>query len=250
MASVPLSFAPPTEEGIVALRIYESDNADTGFTQIDRVLVGTYPDYITHYTTQLASRADDWFAIAWENVDGVVSPLSAPIKGGTTTLIGEIVDRVLLRAPDADENIVLQEAEATVAFVYKVDDPYSIDYTTVNKLWLTELTNLSLVATRYMTVVMTAAEGQDYTAGLVSQSSTRADVSTVLKGLESLESRALKRLGIGGSLIASIMPEDDVFEFTKLKTTFDSSRILSARAVITEHIIAQDLDSGTIISSR
>lgn len=250
MASVPLSFVPPTEEGIVALRIFESDNPDTGFTQIDRVLAGTYPDYITRYTTPHATRVDDWFAIAWENAEGVISPLSGSIKGGTTTLVGELVDRVMLRIPNEDENIVLQEAEATVSFVYKVDDPYTVDYNTVNRLWLTELTNLTLVASQYVSVITKSSAGEEYTAGMVSQGTPSGVIGNVLEGLEKLEKRALKRLGIGGSLIATIVHQHDHFTFAAVKTSFDSSRVLSARAVITEHMILRDLDSGIVISDR
>lgn len=250
MAVVPLTFIPPTEHDIVALHIYESNNSTDGFVEIERTASGTYPDYINNYTTTLANFADDWFAIAWENAEGAISPLSAPIQGGTTTLIGEIVNRVLLRVPDEDENIIVQEAEATVSFIYKVDDPYSIDINSVSKLWLTELVNLTLVASQYISVITQASAGQEYTAGMVSQGSTKGDADAILTALERLEKRSLKRLGIGGSLIASIAKDACVYNFTKLKTTFDSSRVLSARAVITESMIVRDLDSGITISER
>lgn len=251
MASVPLSFAPPTEPDIANLHIFESDNALTGFVEIDIVTAGIFPDYITRYTTHLASRADNWFAIAWENTEQVLSPLSAPIKGGTTTLIGELVDRVLLRSPDQDENVVLQEAEATISFVYKVPDPYTIDISTVNRLWLTELTNLTLVAAQYVYVANLASSGVEYTVGMVSQGVVKGDAGAVLDALERLERRALRRLGIGGSLIGKIQERYDTgFAITAVKTTFDTSRLLSTRAIITEEIAVVDQASGHVITDR
>lgn len=251
MVSVPLSFAPPTEPDIANLHIFESDNADSGFIEIDVISVGVFPDYITRYTTPNANRVDDWFAITWENIDGVQSPLSAPIKGGTTTLIGELVDRVLLRSPDQDENVVLQEAEATVSFIYKVDDPYSIDINDVDRLWLTELTNLTLVAAQYVYVTNLASSGSEYTVGMVSEGVVKGDAGSVLDALERLEKRAMRRLGIGGSLIGTIQKRLDCeFSITGVKTSFDSSRLLSTRAIITENVLVVDQASGVVISDR
>src|SRR5437588_11315146 len=132
MASIPLTFIPPTEPDITTLHIWESDAPDGDFYEIDSTPVGTYPDYIDRYVTTRANSVLDWFAIQWEDSEGALSALSAPIKGGTTTLIGEIIERVKLRAPNLNETIIVQEAEATVSYVFRVDDPYTVDLIDVN----------------------------------------------------------------------------------------------------------------------
>lgn len=245
--SVPLSFVPPPDPDIVRLHVFESNNPVSGFTEIDSVLTGTYPNYITRYVTALANSVDDWFAIQWEDASGARSALSAPIKGGTTTLIGELIERVMLRSSTLDENVVLQEAEAVVSFIYKVDDPYSVNIASVNSLWLTELTTLVLAASLYVTTTIQGATTQDYTAGLISERNS-IDTRSVQENLERLERRALRRLGIGGSLIASIADSKYLVSVTGVKTSFDSSRLLSARATLTDQFVIRDVVTGELIS--
>lgn len=247
MAALPLTFVPPEEPGIAQLHIYESPTADGVFTEIETVPAGDYPDYIDHYTTQNVVNINDWFAIAWSTVDGVISPLSSPIKGGTSTLMGELVERVLLRSPTLDERIVLQEAEATVSFVYRNPDPYSIDVTTVDPLWLTSLAELTEIATLWAATVNRGATAQDYSAGLISERNT-IDTRTALDNLQRWEKRILRRLGIGGSLIASIQDSPYILGITGIKTTFDSSRILSTRKTLTDEVVVRDLATGDLIS--
>jgi hypothetical protein len=245
---MPLVVIPPTEPGIVTLHIFESPTgADGSFVEIDQLDAGTYPDYNTEYVTQKAISDTDWFAIAWSTSSGIISPLSEPIKGGTSTLVGDIVERVLLRSPDLDENIVLQEAEATVSYIYKVDDPYSVDETTVNPLWMTSLAELALIAALYVTTVNLGATAQDYSAGLISERQS-VDTRTTLDNLTRMEKRLLRRLGIGGSLIASICDSPYIIPITGVKTVFDSSRVLSTRATLTDEVVVRDLATGDLIS--
>jgi hypothetical protein len=161
--------------------------------------------------------------------------LSAPIKGDTTTLVGELVKRVMLRDASLDENLVLQEAEATVSWIYRVDDPYSIDINTVSPLWLNELANLSLVSVMYLNLTQSSYY-QSYTAGLISETSA-VNTQNATKSIENMEKRALRRLGIGGSILAAIDMRPAVISITGVKTAFDSSRILEARAIITEELV-------------
>lgn len=251
MVSVPLKFLPPIEDDIVTLHIFESpDNSPNSYVEIDNTPAGTYPEYITEYTTAAASSATDWFAIQWENSGGVRSPLSEGIKGGTTTLVGEIVERVMLRNPDLNENIVAEEAESTISWIYGVDDPYSIDISTVSKLWLTELANLALVASMYVnTVVESNAAASSYTAGMISESSSTSQASQthIFDFIDKVEKRALKRLGIGGSLIASIDTSQFLTSITGVRTGFDSSRLLAVNSIITEEITERDLSTGLLV---
>lgn len=251
MAIVPLKFIPPIEDNIVTLHIFESpDNTENSYVEIDNTPAGVYPDYIREYTTTKATSASDWFAIQWEDSAGARSPLSAGVKGGVNTLVGEIVDRVLLRNADLNENIVAEEAEAVIAWVYKVDDPYSVDLTTVNKLWLTELANLALVASMYVnTVVQSSASSTSYTAGMISESSSvnQTAQNRIYDFIDRVEKRALKRLGIGGSLIASIDTSKYITPITSIRTTFDSSRLLATSAIITNEVTERDLATGQLI---
>src|SRR5215831_20111161 len=130
--SVSLEFIPPDEPDLKALHVYESPTSTGTFNSIDSTAsIGAYPNWITRYTTALATAITDWFAIAWENTAGVVGELSAPLQGGSTTLVSELVNRVLLRDPTLNHIIVGQEAETAIAEYYNVSNPYSIDMSTV-----------------------------------------------------------------------------------------------------------------------
>ena len=89
---VPLDFIPPQEDNIVKLHIYESSAQGGPFSEIELVTeVGTWPNYIDHYTTANATALDDWFAIQWEDDKGAKSVLSSPVKGGTDYLVREVM---------------------------------------------------------------------------------------------------------------------------------------------------------------
>lgn len=248
MAQVQLNFTPPIEEGIVALLVFESVDPDAGYSLVDtHTSVGTYPGYINSYTTQNAVNVNDWFAIAWQDAQGNITPISEPVRGNTTTLVGEIMDRVLLRSPDLDENIVYQETLAVISYVYGTDDPFSIDVATVSELWKVELANLALVSTLYVVQVEHGTSAQSYTAGIISESSNSgSSIKDVLDNLERLEKRSLKKLGIGGSLVATYNTLASCLTLTGVKENIDSSRVLSARAIITESFIAHDLETGQV----
>jgi hypothetical protein len=171
MPSAPLSFTPPLDEGIVALRIHEAPTADGPFVQIERTLqVGTYPDYISHYTTDQAVSATDWFAIQWEDYKGALSSLSVPVKGGTETLVHEITERVLLRDGTVNENVAAQEAEAVIESYFQAD-PYSVDPSTVSYTILSGLVMLTL-ARSYLMGLYASGSGKKFTAGLISLDTT------------------------------------------------------------------------------
>jgi hypothetical protein len=199
---VRLDFVPPSQTGIVALIIEEASAKDGPFTQIERTTaVGLYPNYITYYTTTVALDAQDWFRIRWEDQDGIFSAYSEPLKGGTKTLVQEIVDRVLLREPALDERIVTQEAQAVVAEVMGTDDPNSILVEEATPVQLRGMTNLTLarsLVASYFT--MTAGSSSKWVAGLVSlQSGTSsADFD---KAIEALVKSANNDLGMGYSVI-------------------------------------------------
>jgi hypothetical protein len=185
MASVTLDFLPPIEEDIVALRIYEASAPDQPFNEIERTTaVGTFPSYIDTYTSTLAASATDWFSIAWENAGGVISPLSAPVQGGTSSLVGMITDRVMLRDPALNENVVEQEAEWAVAD-YFMADPFSIDPTTVAPKVMRGLVTLTMVRS-YLSQLISSTQANKWTAGLVSMDTSTGSQTSSDKNIDRL----------------------------------------------------------------
>lgn len=163
MASVSLRFVPPDIEDLVSLHILESSSPSGPFTDIQTVTtIGTYPAYIDHYTTTLATSALDWFAIQWEDAGGVLTEVSAAIQGGTESLVWRIVSRARQRDPGINESVVAQEAEAAIETYFGVD-PYTIDPDTVSYRVLSGLTYLSLA--RALAVSITTASAAAAAAG-------------------------------------------------------------------------------------
>ena len=171
MPKVKLNFVPPIDNDVFALRIYESSGPDGVFTEIERTeSIGTYPSYITDYTTDQALLATDWFAIAWENVDNIVGEMSQAIQGGTTTVVGEIVSRCLLRDPSLNENVLTQEAEGAVYAYYGVD-PYDPEIQPTPNEY-SGLTLITMARTMMFTLASSSAASgatSSWVAGLVSR---------------------------------------------------------------------------------
>src|SRR4051812_16563322 len=127
MASVALRFTPPNARNLVRLHIWESDTQAGVYNEIDSTnVIGVYPTWIDSYTTALAGSVSHWFSIQWEDSKGAFSDLSAPMKGDSTSLVGILVERMLLRDPTLNEIIASEEAEAVISGYYNVLDPYSI----------------------------------------------------------------------------------------------------------------------------
>jgi hypothetical protein len=215
VANVPLDFTPPTEPDITKLHIEEATAMIGPFSEIEVVTsIGAYPDYITRYTTTLASSLNNWFRIRWENSKGAYSPYSNPIQGGTTTLVQEIIDRVMLRDPLADENITKQEAEAVIEDVLYVTDPYAVDPTLVTAKQKSGITFLTLARVYLSSIVtsISAGDTSSYTAGLVSQSSgtnSQSQISQGLSNIQQLIEWANRDLGLDYSVVM-LLAEIDV----------------------------------------
>lgn len=168
--SVALEFIPPDEPDLLALHVYESPTSTGTFVEIDSTqTIGAYPNWITRYTTALATSIYDWFAIAWENTANVTGDLSAPLQGGSTTLVSEVVNRVLLRDPSLNHIIVGQEAETAISEYFNVADPYTIDLVTVTPREMSGLTYFTMARSYISRIVTTAVSGSNkWTSGLVS----------------------------------------------------------------------------------
>jgi hypothetical protein len=201
MASVRLDFTPPDVPGITKLYIYESPTKAGAFSLIDQTTdVGSFPNYISYYSTDNAISGIDWFAIQWEDASGVQSDMSDPWQGGTTSLVQIISNRVMIRDPLASENIVVQEAEAVIEEVM-MTDPYLVDPDTVSYKQKSGITLLTL-ARVMLTNLITQTNTSSYTAGLVSQSAGSSTQQTAdISKVEKLIELANKDLGLNYSVI-------------------------------------------------
>jgi len=251
MASLPLDFTPPEDPGIVKLRILEASDPGGPYSIIEEVTnIGTYPNYITRYTTINALSLTDWFAIQWISSTGAESEISAPLQGGSKTLVSEVLDRVLLRRSDFDENVAAQVTEAVIDYAL-IGDPYAIDVNSVSYKQLEALTELVIVWKLYAEVATSASfNTTSYTAGLVSETaSAQSQKANPLEALDKLEQRALKILGLGiigtlasgTSFIGQLVDPDSPFSITGTKTVINSSRLLSTTAIITEQAALREV---------
>lgn len=198
MASVHLSFIPPDRAGFILLRILEAPDLTTPMTLIETVTdVGTFPNYITSYSTDDAAASDNYFAIQWEDDKGVRTPVTARIKGGTQTLVGKIVERSLQRDLSLNEDVVRQEAEGAIESYYGTGtDPYEIDVASVSYAQTNGLVYLTM-ARAYIFEQAKAADAQSVQLGLVTMRSS----STSSRNIDGLIELANASLGIGTSLI-------------------------------------------------
>lgn len=196
MASVRLDFVPPMDDNIVEMKIYESTVPEGPFTEIESVAMSL--PYISEYTTDQAAASNNWFNIEFIDDKGAVSSRSQAIQGGTSTLVGEIKDRVMQRNPSMSETTVVQVAEAVIEKYFNAD-PYSIDPNTVSYAVKEGLTLLTLA---YGTQVSSSSgTTESYTAGLVSQKSEASSAESESGAILAL---AWKWLGISQSRIAQM----------------------------------------------
>lgn len=205
MASITLEFLPPTDSDIVALRIYESAVSGGPFVQIERTTnIGAFPGYISRYASALATNAIDWFTIAWENTGGDISPLSAPVQGGTSSLVGVITDRVMLRDPLLNKNVVEQEAEFAIGDYFRLD-PWTIDPDTLTWRVMRGLITLTLVRS-YLNQLITTTQANKWSAGLVSMDTSTGTQSAADKTIDRLLQMANADLNRNYSVI--LLTED------------------------------------------
>jgi hypothetical protein len=194
---VRLDFTPPSQPDMASLHVEEGPTATGPFAEIEEITaIGTYPNYISFVTVD-ANNPNDWFRIRWENIDGALGPYSLPIQGGTTTLVQEIVNRVMLRAPGSNEIIVTQTAEWAVSYVMGTDNPYDPTLTATYSQ-LEGMTLLTLAGVQVSTITSSASAGESYSAGLVSQksSSSSSSTSNITDLIDWLLEQANKLLGI------------------------------------------------------
>jgi hypothetical protein len=225
VASVVLDFVPPSEPDIAALRVFEAPSSAGPFAQILRTTaVGTYPNYLTRLAVTAAS-VTNWFSIQWEDVNGVLSPQSAPIQGGTDTLVGRVVARVLQRDSTLSEPVVTQEAEAAIATYLNID-PYDPDVT-VTYAQLNGLTYLVMGRTMISRQLQQAASGSvdDATIGLVSMKSGTTSTSQTSQSKDAVKDileLAMQELGVPRSVILHLAEPTTIGSFS----SYDHSRLI------------------------
>lgn len=226
-ANVILDFVPPDVPGFTKLLIYESaTQAGAPGTLIETVTdIGEYPDYITRYTTTQAASGTGWFSVQFEDEQGGRTTVSDSVQGGTFTAISKLIQRVLSRDSTLDENVVLQEAEAVLATIMNVDDPYTVDVATITYPQWVGMTYLVL-ARSYIGELVSGGESESYTAGLVSQKSASADAEKRLKLIKELIDFANIELGLNYSIVMLLEDIDPTGLGSITSVTYDQSRLL------------------------
>ena len=200
--SVRLRFTAPAEENLDALLIYEAASADGPWvTPIETVTaIGSYPDYIDEYTTDQAASKVNCFAIQWRDSKGALTEISNPIQGGTTTLVGEVIQLVEQRDESLDPQVVRQEVETALEIYYGVD-PYSLaseaSYRIKNGLAKLAQARAMINPSRLV------GSNTGWTAGLVSMKSG-SDVETDTKMIQMLIDSVSVDLGLRRSRVAQM----------------------------------------------
>jgi len=207
MASVPLTFVAPDIEDLVALLIYEAPEQDGPFALIETVEdVGVYPGYIDNYTTDQATSTSDWFAIRWQDAKGAESPLSVPIRGGTTTVVASLIRRTRERNAGLDTRVIQQEAEAATER-YFGQDPYTVDLADVSYRVLNGL--VYLVLARCLTVQQSQGSADRVTIGLTTIAS-QSGATVSQKAIDELLALARGELGIDQSVVLQLTAIENV----------------------------------------
>ena len=206
MPSVHLEFIAPDNPDLTTLKIYEAPVAEGPFSLIETVTaIGTAPNYITEYTTMLAGSVSDWFAIEWLDSKGASSDLSQPVQGDTQTALGVVVDRVMLRDPTLDREIVAQEAEAAL---YQMGiDPYG-PADQMTPVQIRGFTNMTL-AMCYLVSGAGSSTASEYVAGIVSQKISDTALQGRQDAIKGLLAAANADLGLAYSVVALLALSDN-----------------------------------------
>lgn len=204
--AVHLDFIPPSSDGLVALRIFEAPASTGPWSEIERTeAVGSYPNYITHYTTQLASTSQDWFSIAWEDAGGAVSAQSPGVQGGSSSLFQKVLQRVMDRDRFLDERVVAQEVEYVISTVLNTQTPFDVSLT-ATIAQVQGMVYLVLARSQLVKMLTTSTEeATTVTLGLVSMKKGSGSSSTLkMKDIENLIDLANGILGISTSVVMQL----------------------------------------------
>lgn len=225
MASVPLRFVPPNDKDLTTLLIFEGLASDGPFTQIESVsAIGTYPNFITEYTTDQAVSDNNWFSIRWIDNKNAMTEFSNPVRGHTQTLIGKLTSNVLLRDPTLDDNVVSQVAEWVVARVMNTEEPWALAVSDATFAQVEGMT-LLILARSTLHSLISSSSGESYTAGLVSQ---KSGGSTMLNRdlIKALVDEANMLLGISFTVVMLLEDIDPTGMGTVSTIGVDQSRLL------------------------
>ena len=201
MADVRLDWVPPDIPDLAKLHIYESTTQTGIFSPIEEVTtIGTYPNYISYYTTELASNVNNWFAIEWEDSKGAMFGISQAVQGNTQTLVGRIVSYAMLRDSSINETVAAQEAEAVVEMVMGTTEPLSILASDVSASKISGMALLTMARVYLVDILSGSGSNEGWTAGLVSMKSGTG--SRDLKSIKDILAQANSLLGLNYSVVA------------------------------------------------
>lgn len=228
MATLILDFVPPEIAAYNELQVWESSTKEGAPGTLIESFAVTAP-YPTRITVTEAVGPTNWFSIRWAGPDSLFTEFSDPIQGGTSTLVGILINRVMLRQPNVNENIVKQITEAVLAEYFGTQEIYDIDPDTVGYNTLEGLT-LFIMAQSLVSEISsttTASTGDGWTAGLVSMKNTTdtaTKTSTNWDNIERLLKLAEKWLGVNYSRISQM--EIEIAGGMSQIVTADISRLL------------------------
>lgn len=224
--AVHLNFVPPNRDGLTKLLIYEAATSDPDdpAVLIETVTeIGDYPDYISEYTTALASSLTSWFSIRWEDAKGAQTSISERIQGSTQTLVGKLVGRVLLSNPSLREAVVVQSAEYVISTYMNTQNPYDSTLTASYRQ-LEGMTLITQARAEMRSLIENTVDEADFTAGLVAM---KAQINTTDRvGLISeLLKEGLRVLGLGIGIVAQ-METLEIAQGFAVRCIPDQSRLL------------------------
>lgn len=224
MPSVFLDFTPPDRDDLEKLHIFEATSVNGPWALIETVdEIGSYPDYISNYTTELATNSINWFSIQWEDDKGAKTDQSNAIQGGTETLVGDIVSRVHVRDASLDEQVVLQETEAILERYFNTN-PYTVPADSIGYATKNSLAKIIHAKSMFTTVLVSTGSANSWTAGLVSMKSS-TDTKSNLDIIKYLMQEAARELGLGISIVAQMARLEIAGGFSEIVSA-DISRLL------------------------
>lgn len=199
MPNLTIDFTPPEDPDYVALHVEEAPTAEGIYDALPAIVVA-YP-YPTKVRVNV-TNANDWFRVRWENSSGGFTPYSDPVPGGVTTFISKVINRVMLRMPNADESIITQEAETVIESVLGVD-PYDQATDLKYRTW-SGLTLLTMARVQLSSLIAQTGQSASFTAGLVSMK-TDSKTALTLDGINDMIRTAMGLLGLRTGVVAQMV---------------------------------------------
>lgn len=197
---VVVKVTQPDDPTVSGLHIFESANPTGPFVEIANIVVP--PGQVLESVDVDATLGTDWFASQWKDAQGAwLTPLSPPVKAGDSSFVELVIDRVMQRDRSLDRDIVRQEVEAAVEFVFN-KNPYGVSFADIPSGQQYRRINgivYLAMARSYIAASSSSSNVQSATLGLVSLRTESGTQRTV--DVQHLIDLANLSLGISTSLV-------------------------------------------------